>query len=113
MGHAAFLLAVPAVLVALATHCNGSGCTLDAANYGQTCSQDSDCVAVFSGNFCGSHACACENAAINVSSQAQYERDFQNDNAPRCPCPSPPPVACNQGACGLRASSMLDAGESG
>jgi hypothetical protein len=83
---------------------DSASCSINAADYDQACHEDSDCVAAFSGSFCGSNACACENAAINVSAQAQYSADLERDNAPRCPCPSPPPVACNQGTCGLRAA---------
>jgi hypothetical protein len=85
-------------------------CSLQAANYDQACQTDSDCVAVFLGSFCAAQSCACENAAINASSYQQYASDFEKDNAPRCPCPSPPPVACNQGTCGLRGSGVSEAG---
>jgi hypothetical protein len=76
------LLLVPVFFAALvlSTDCDPS-CTLDASRYDQSCTQDSDCVAVFLGDFCGAHACACENAAINLSSQASL----------RCSaCPSAP-----------------------
>jgi hypothetical protein len=95
-------------------HCSTSGsCTISASNYDQSCAQDTDCIAAFSGSFCGGHACACENSAINASAQAQYEADLQNAHAPKCPCPAPPPVACNQGTCGLRTSGPADGGPGG
>lgn len=94
---------------ALLAACNGSRCSLAAADYDQACQVDSDCVAVFLGSFCGGHSCACENAAINVRSYHQYSSDFDRDNAPRCPCPDAPPVACNQGTCGLRGSGVAAA----
>lgn len=107
---AVLVLTALAVLASL-QHCDNHGsCTLSASNYDQSCTQDSDCVAVFSGSFCSGNECACENAAINVSAQAQYEADFQSDHAPECPCPSPPPVACNHGSCGLREGPTGDAG---
>jgi hypothetical protein len=90
--------------------CKSSSCSLAASDYDQACQEDSDCVAVFLGSFCASHSCACENAAINVSSYNQYSSDFDRDDAPRCPCPDAPPVACNQGTCGLRGSGVAEAG---
>jgi hypothetical protein len=90
--------------------CKDSSCSLQAADYDQACQADSDCVAVFLGSFCGANSCACENAAINTSAYAQYASDFDKDNAPRCPCAAAPPVACNQGTCGLRGSGVGEAG---
>jgi hypothetical protein len=100
---------VVVVLIASLDHCKGN-CSIEASSYDQSCTLDSDCVAVFSGSFCGDHECACENSAINVSAQTRYVADLQNDHAPECPCPSPPAVSCNGGTCGLRTNSAVDAG---
>jgi hypothetical protein len=98
------LLPILALFCVSLDGCKGS-CSLEATNYDQSCKADSDCVAVFSGSFCGAHTCACENAAINVSSESRYSADFNNEGAPRCPCPAAPAVACNQGTCGLRGAT--------
>lgn len=100
---------VAVVLFASLDHCKGN-CSIEASSYDQSCTLDSDCVAVFSGSFCGAHECACENSVINVTAEARYEADLQNDHAPECPCPSPPPVSCNAGTCGLRTASSVDSG---
>jgi len=54
-----------------------------ASDYDQSCTQDSDCVAITVGDaICVSH---CPNAAINESSESQYESDV---NAGKQDCPS-------------------------
>jgi hypothetical protein len=79
----------------------GSGsCSISATSYDRSCTQASDCVAVYSGPLCG-NSCACENSAINVGAQAQYESDLSASTYARCPCPSPPALACTNGSCGL------------
>lgn len=88
---------------------NGN-CSIFASDYDQSCRQDTDCVAVFSGSFCGGHSCACENSAINVSDQQRYVSDLQSDDAPECPCPAPPAVACSQGTCVVRPLGLPDGG---
>jgi hypothetical protein len=79
------------------THCTGSSCSILASSYDQSCAHDSDCVAVYSGTTC--HACACENAAINVSAQGRYDSDRSGVEVGECPCPSPPAVGCVSGTC--------------
>jgi hypothetical protein len=49
--------------------------TIQASNYDQSCSADSDCVAVGEGNACFECALVCANAAINVAAHAQYLAD--------------------------------------
>jgi hypothetical protein len=81
----------------------GSGsCSISATSYDRSCTQSSDCVAVYSGALCGS-SCICANSAINVEAQAQYETDLSASTFARCPCPSGPAVACTGGTCGLAA----------
>ena len=90
------------------SHCNSSSpCSIRAADYDQSCSQDSDCVAVFNGDYCTE--CPCENTAINIDAQPQYNSDFLKGKYLACPCPAPPAVACNQGTCGLRSTEQPDA----
>jgi hypothetical protein len=81
---------------------SGGQCSIEATSYNQSCTGASDCVAVYSGALCGS-SCACANSAINVGAQAQYNTDLSASTYPRCPCPSPPQVACTSGTCGLAA----------
>jgi len=71
--------------------------TISASNYNQTCSADSDCVAIAVGDPC---RLCCANAAINKADQAKYNADVAEDRAecrPVIPCT----IAClmNHAAC--------------
>jgi hypothetical protein len=92
------------------SNAKGSSCTISVASYDRSCQQDSDCVPVFSGSFCGSNQCACENAAIIARAQSQYSSAFNAGNPPRFPCPAAPPVACVSGTCALKAPATAEAG---
>ena len=47
-------LVVASLLVVLLVQCQGgTACSIQAASYDQSCTEASDCVAVFSGSFCG------------------------------------------------------------
>ncbi len=81
-------------------------CTADiqAANYDQSCSVDSDCVAVGEGSACSPCALACPNAAINVAGHAQYLLDVAMTPAGASGCTVSCAVAelgpcCRNGAC--------------
>jgi hypothetical protein len=67
---------------------------IQASNYNVSCSVDSDCVAVGGfGDAC--RRCFCLSAAINRSSQAQYNADFAKSPAVSCfSCPLPPLAPC-------------------
>jgi hypothetical protein len=84
---------------------NGHTCgTIQAADYDQSCSRDSDCFGVTVGDFCNAICVDCINAAINVAAESQYEADLESKNAGAagvCPCPSPPPVTCKAGICNV------------
>jgi hypothetical protein len=97
---ASLALALALAVAAPLQHCSNASCSILASSYKQSCARDSDCVAVYSGSVCDG-SCACENAAINVASQAQYESDLAAASPPECPCPAPPPVTCAQGVCEL------------
>jgi hypothetical protein len=91
---------------------------IQASNYDQTCTTDSDCVAVAEGNFC--FPPNCPSAAINVSATAQYNADVAMTNAAICggasSCPTFSGPCCRGGSCSLGAAcvSAADAGaESG
>jgi hypothetical protein len=61
---------------------------IEASNYDQTCTADSDCVAVGEGNFCYAGSLNCQNsAAINKSAYAQYEADIAKTRGASCFAP--------------------------
>jgi Sulfatase-modifying factor enzyme 1 len=72
----------------------GAACSIQASDYDQSCTSDSDCVEVVEGDICGPPLCSCPNAAINVSAQSAYSADL----AKLLPVG---PVACNCGAADL------------
>jgi hypothetical protein len=91
---------VAAVFLASCSTCGN----IQAAEYDQSCSTASDCVAVAEGDSCKGLFCIdCANAAINVSAQAEYEATLQSIKGPTaiCPCPEGggPTVICNAGVC--------------
>ena len=79
---------------------SGACSSISAASYDQSCTQASDCVAVYSGALCGD-SCACANSAISTGAQSQYNSDLSASTYERCPCASPPPVACTSGTCAV------------
>jgi hypothetical protein len=97
------------VLAALLAVIAGQGChgqcgTIHAADYDQSCSVASDCVAEPEGDFCGANKCTdCANAVISVKAQARYEADLASKISTPfvCPCPPQRPVACDHGRCGF------------
>ena len=98
-----------AVVLSLQCSSNNSSCSIDASHYDRSCKQDSDCIAVYSGSFCGSGSdtCACENAAISASAQSQYDSDLSATHPLVCPCPAPPAVGCNAGTCVVTPGSTV------
>jgi hypothetical protein len=69
---------------------------IQAANYDQSCTTDSDCIAVGLGNACFGCEIGCPNAAISRSSQAQYRSDVADSpaNGADCGCPIFPSGPC-------------------
>ncbi len=45
----------------------------DPSGFNQTCTQDTDCVAVAVGNICNTGSCLCAAGALNVSDQQAYQ----------------------------------------
>jgi len=81
---------------------NGNTCgTIQASDYDQSCSVDSDCVLEPEGNFCEASCTNCAGAAISVKAQAQYEADLASKiSTPLfCPCPDSLPAVCANGRC--------------
>jgi hypothetical protein len=87
---------------------------IEASNYDQSCTTDSDCVAVREGNFC--FPPICPSAAINVSAEARYNEDVAMTNAAICggiaSCPSFAGTFCCAGSCRL-SPCAADAGAGG
>jgi hypothetical protein len=99
-----FRAPVFAVLLALLAACSGSE-ILSVSNYDTSCKQDSDCVAVFVGQY---GCCRCPNAAIDASDEAQYQADVAAAASQygvcdvACPaCPDAVVAACVAGKCGV------------
>lgn len=78
---------------------------LDPGAYDQSCTQDSDCVAVSAGTVCNTGSCLCNAAAVNVSASAAYQdmvkQVLATEMPPQfgCSCPFFGNAACINGAC--------------
>ncbi len=71
--------------------------TLEVKNYSQSCTQATDCVAVYIGALC--QVCGgCANNAINVADKAKYDADAKTI-AQGCPPRFGPQPACAAAAC--------------
>jgi hypothetical protein len=57
---------------------------IEASSYDQSCTADTDCVAVSEGNACHPGFLNCPNAAISVSAHARYNADVAMTNAAIC-----------------------------
>ena len=77
-------------------------CAIVATDYDQSCRQDSDCAAVFSGTVCGNE-CTCASAAINQASLGQYQADFATrvSGPSVCECAEIPAPRCVNAVCTL------------
>lgn len=82
----------------LGAACNGVT-VVDVAEYDQSCTEDSDCVAVKDGDIC----CGCPNAAINKSDLDRYNDDLGTCSA-QCDigCVGDPIPVCVDKKCGLK-----------
>jgi hypothetical protein len=81
---------------------------IQASNYDQSCTTDSDCVGVAEGNACYPGFAGCPTATINVAALAQYDNDVASTYANICAalskaCPFELPVGpcCVGGMCQL------------
>jgi len=92
---------------------------IEASSYDQSCTMDSDCVAVPEGNFCYPGANNCPSAAINNGALARYKADIATTNAAVCgaasACGSFTGPCCRGGSCslGVACASAADAGDLG
>lgn len=93
---------VPISLLVMATACGSS--VVDLADYDQTCSVDTECVAVPAGDVC---ACACDIAAVNGRDNAAYMSEWNSKSttcsgADQCAvCPALPLAICRSGKCAV------------
>jgi hypothetical protein len=80
--------------------CDPASHTLAITDFDVSCTLTSECIPVFTGNFCSS--CRCAFSAINVADIMKYDAEAQIEEAgaPQmvCKCPAAPPV-CAQGKC--------------
>jgi hypothetical protein len=78
---------------------------MDASRYDRTCTQASDCAAVYSGDVCA--ACTCPNDAINAGSLPAWEAEAARarkacGGTPLISCDCQQTMtACESGACKL------------
>lgn len=98
--------------------CTDHNCTIDepdacadgserpilASNYDQSCTTDTDCMAIGEGNAC-SLVGPCPSAAINKGAYSQYQSDIaQTPCYGLSGCPSGSGPCCRHGTCGLNAA---------
>jgi hypothetical protein len=76
---------------------------IQASNYDQSCTTDSDCVAVGEGSFCYPGAGRCPSAAIRKSALSQYQADVSKTWAVACiaigSCTNSVGPCCRAGTC--------------
>jgi hypothetical protein len=58
---------------------SADACFISASNYDQSCTVDTDCAIVSSGNYCATHRCLCGGSAINVGALAQFNADVAKE----------------------------------
>lgn len=70
---------------------------VQASDYRQSCTADSDCVEVYVGNACTcALTCRAEPAAINMGALPQYTADVAKLPRVFCGCPPPPPPCADE-----------------
>jgi hypothetical protein len=87
------------------TSADGGACLISASSYDQSCTIDSDCRMVSSGNYC-SATCLCGGSAINAAAVAQFNEDVSKTPLGSgafgnvvCGCPAEIAPCCRQGVC--------------
>jgi hypothetical protein len=80
-------------------------CLISASNYDQTCTADSDCAVVTSGDYC-STICLCGGSVINAVALTQFNKDVSETPVGThgvvtgyCPCTPPQVPCCRHGKC--------------
>ncbi len=84
---------------------DGGACVISASNYDQSCTIDSDCRMVSSGNYC-SASCLCGGSAVNAAAVAQFNEDVSKTPLGSgalgnviCGCPAESGPCCRHGVC--------------
>jgi hypothetical protein len=84
---------------------DGGTCDISASSYDQSCTIDSDCRMVSSGNYCAA-TCLCGGSAINAAAVAQFNEDVSKTPLGSgalgnvlCGCPAESAPCCRQGVC--------------
>ena len=69
--------------------CSSADSTINATDYTQDCTTDTDCVAEPAGDMCNAACTNCLGAAINVRDRNRYETDLADKIGKEviCPCP--------------------------
>ena len=75
-----------------------------ASSYDQSCTVDTDCTGVTSGDYCGGLCTLCLAAAINTAALGEFNADIAetpvgSGEAAPCPCPRATVACCRNGAC--------------
>jgi hypothetical protein len=82
---------------------SSGGPAVNASSFDQTCTVDSDCVAVWEGT--GPSCCGCPSGAINKKDVPSYQQATSGWSTPDCSglgcagCSTPAPVQCTAGKC--------------
>jgi hypothetical protein len=91
---------------------------IQASNYDQSCTSNSDCIPVGEGNACYPCAIACPSAAINASAKGRYLSDVAKTPAAdlagvNCGCPDAFSPCCRGGTChaDFQCQSAVPAGD--
>ena len=100
----------------------GAGCgplgstTIDAADYDQSCSSNTDCAVVNDGDAC--EVCNCGNAAVNVSAEAAFDARYDELRgtcgamaAIACDCELVLAYCSSEGSCEARTARYRSANE--
>jgi hypothetical protein len=79
---------------------------ISASDYDQSCTVDTDCQQVGSGNYCQNTYCICGGSAINKAAVAQFELDVSETplgsgalGTMVCSCPAEIVPCCRSGKC--------------
>jgi hypothetical protein len=77
--------------------------TIQASDYDQSCTTDSDCVPIGEGNACLPCTIACKTAVIGKAAEARYRADLgallEASQRITCHCPFSSPSCCREGKC--------------
>jgi hypothetical protein len=98
-GRSVFVISSLLVTLLASSCAEDTVCSVDAADYDQSCVVAADCVIVTDGNLCSD--CRCPRAVINKSSLAQFQDDTSSIDSPlnECDCAAFLDVECVDGQC--------------